>query len=171
MQGSNRSLADMLREKLIVTEDQDDFDQSILDDHVSRIWTDKTPLRSPGDPSGRPRSPGYRERSREAGHQGRGHSSLLASGQRPGAMGPPAPVRRSVAPGGGQRPGAGAGGGYHQDLAYYDLGAAGHSAPPGAGVNERVREWMLDVERQQSVEVGHDQRSHSSKGNVKTSPR
>ena len=60
---------------------------------------------------------------------------------------------------------------YHQDLAYYDLGSAGHSAPPGAGVNERVREWMLDVERQQSVEVGQDQRSHSSKGNVKTSPR
>ena len=60
---------------------------------------------------------------------------------------------------------------YHQDLAYYDLGPAGHNAPPGSGVNERVREWMLDVERQQSVETGHDQRSHSSKGNVKTSPR
>ena len=48
-QGSNRSLADILREKLIVTDDMDG-DQSILDDHVSRIWTDKTPLRSPGDP-------------------------------------------------------------------------------------------------------------------------
>ena len=61
---------------------------------------------------------------------------------------------------------------YHQDLAYYDLGPGGHSgAPPSGGVNERVREWMLDVERQQSVETGHDQRSHSSKGNVKTSPR
>lgn len=32
-------------------------DQAILDDHVSRVWTDKTPLRSPGDPAGRPRSP------------------------------------------------------------------------------------------------------------------
>ena len=172
MQGSNRSLADMLREKLIVTEDQDDFDQSILDDHVSRIWTDKTPLRSPGDPSGRPRSPGYRERSREAGHQGRGHSSLLASGQRPGAMGPPAPVRRSVAPGGGQRPGAGAGGGYHQDLAYYDLGGGGGQvAGAGAGVNERVREWMLDVERH-AAPGDQDQRSHSGRqSGTKTSPR
>ena len=137
-QGSNRSLADMLREKLIVTEDQDDFDQSILDDHVSRIWTDKTPLRSPGDPSGRPRSPGYRERSREAG-PGRGHSSLLASQQRPGAMGPPAPVRRSVAPGGGQRPGAGAGG-YHQDLAYYDLGVP---AKPRPKQSSHPGQWKL----------------------------
>ena len=167
-QGSNRSLADMLREKLIVTEDQDDFDQSILDDHVSRIWTDKTPLRSPGDPSGRPRSPGYRERSREAG-PGRGHSSLLASQQRPGAMGPPAPVRRSVAPGGGQRPGAGAGG-YHQDLAYYDLGGGGGQVA-GAGVNERVREWMLDVERH-AAPGDQDQRSHSGRqSGSKTSPR
>ena len=59
---------------------------------------------------------------------------------------------------------------YHQDLAYYDLGQGAHQAPPGPGVNERVREWMLDVERQ-SVETTQDQRSHSSKGNVKTSPR
>merc|ERR1719153_1672303 len=64
-QGSNRSLADILREKLIVPDDMDG-DQSILDDHVSRIWTDKTPLRSPGDPSGRPRSPGTNRRGRSA---------------------------------------------------------------------------------------------------------
>jgi hypothetical protein len=38
----------------------------VADEHVSRIWTDKTPLRSPGDPSGRPRSPGSRGRCRAA---------------------------------------------------------------------------------------------------------
>ena len=145
-QGSNRSLADILREKLIVTDDLDG-DQSILDDHVSRIWTDKTPLRSPGDPSGRPRSPGY--------SRSRGHSSSLRPGH---GMGPP-PPRRNV----GMRPGGG-GHVYHQDLAYYDHGAGGG----GAGVNERVREWMLDVERHQAEP---DQRSHSSKTNSKTSPR
>ena len=69
-------------------------------------------------------------------------------------MGPPPPRRNVVAMrGGGQ---------YHQDLAYYDQQQPG----AGAGVNERVREWMLDVERQQAEP---DQRSHSSKG--KTSPR
>ena len=174
-QGSNRSLADMLREKLIVTDDFEG-DQSILDDHVSRIWTDKTPLRSPGEPSGHSRS-------------SRPLASLpprLGSSMTMGSMGPPPPRRgvqtagrragaaAGVAGAGGGAGGGGGGGGggmYHQDLAYYDLGSAGHSAPPGAGVNERVREWMLDVERQQSVEVGQDQRSHSSKGNVKTSPR
>merc|ERR1719445_1630990 len=88
-QGSNRSLADILREKLIVTDDLDG-DQSILDDHVSRIWTDKTPFRSPGDPSGRPRSPGY-SRSRPV-------TSLpprLGSSVTIGSMGPP-PPRRGV---------------------------------------------------------------------------
>ena len=173
-QGSNRSLADMLREKLIVTDDFEG-DQSILDDHVSRIWTDKTPLRSPGEPSGRPRSPGY-SRSRPLASM----PPRLSSSVTMGSMGPPPPrravqtaARRTGGGGGGGGGGAGGGGGgmYHQDLAYYDLGPAGHSAPPSGGVNERVREWMLDVERQQSVETGHDQRSHSSKGNVKTSPR
>lgn len=43
-QTSSRSLADILREKLILPDDGDG-DQSILDDHVSRVWTDKTPLR------------------------------------------------------------------------------------------------------------------------------
>ena len=60
-QGSNRSLAEILKKNLLVSDDFDQ-DQSILDDHVSRVWTDKTPLRSPGDPSGRPRSPGYNRR-------------------------------------------------------------------------------------------------------------
>lgn len=164
-QGSNRSLADILREKLIVTEDLEG-DQSILDDHVSRIWTDKTPLRSPGDPSGRPRSPGY-SRSRPV-------ASLpprLSTSVTMGAMGPP-PPRRGVQSAGRRTGGSVGGSGmYHQDLAYYDLGQTSHATPSGTGVNERVREWMLDVERQQSVETGHDQRSHSSKGNVKTSPR
>jgi len=153
-QGSNRSLAEILREKLIVTDDFEG-DQSILDDHVSRIWTDKTPLRSPGDPSGRPRSPGY-SRDRPRGHPQQSRPGL--------PMGPP-PPRRSVAPQGHPRRGGPV---YQQDLAYYDLGGPGPAqAPaPGAGVNERVREWMLDVERQSA---DTDQRSHSSK--TKTSPR
>merc|ERR1719312_1745018 len=151
-QGSNRSLAEILREKLIVTDDFEG-DQSILDDHVSRIWTDKTPLRSPGDPSGRPRSPGY---SRD---RPRGHPQPV----RPGLpMGPP-PPRRSVAPQSHPRRGGPV---YQQDLAYYDLGGPTPAPAPGAGVNERVREWMLDVERQSA---DTDQRSHSSK--TKTSPR
>lgn len=64
---------------------------------------------------------------------------------------------------------------YFQDLAYYDLGpglASGTGQPqPGAGVNERVREWMLDVERHAGAELGGDQRSQHSKANIKTSPR
>merc|ERR1719420_435309 len=94
-QGSNRSLADILREKLIVPDDMDG-DQSILDDHVSRVWTDKTPLRSPGDPSGRPRSPGYNRRGHGAPTMTRG----------PPPMGPPssaAPRRNVASSGGGAR--------------------------------------------------------------------
>merc|ERR1719445_228577 len=134
-QGSNRSLADILREKLIVTDDLDG-DQSILDDHVSRIWTDKTPLRSPGDPSGRPRSPGYSRSRPVASLPPRLSSSVT--------MGPP-PPRRGVQTA-GRRTGGSASGlhQHHQDLAYYDLGQAGHPGPAGPGVNERVREWMLD---------------------------
>ena len=129
-----------------------DGDQSILDDHVSRIWTDKTPLRSPGDPSGRPRSPGF-------GGRQRGQSGASRS-----TMGPPG-ARRSVPTGqtGLQR---GAQPRYNQDLAYYDLGPGAGPVIPGSGVNQRVREWMLDVERH-SVEL--DQRSHSSKANIKKS--
>ncbi|XP_058806426.1 axin isoform X2 [Phymastichus coffea] len=49
-----RSLADALREKLQVEEDSD---QAILDQHVSRVWSDLTPSRSPKLASPRPRSP------------------------------------------------------------------------------------------------------------------
>merc|ERR1719232_997294 len=75
-QGSNRSLAEILKKNLLVSDDFDQ-DQSILDHHVSRVWTDKTPLRSPGDPSGRPRSPGYNRR---------GQAPTMT---RPPTMGPP----------------------------------------------------------------------------------
>ena len=174
VQGSNRSLAEILREKLIVPDQQfssipDDLegDQSILDDHVSRIWTDKTPLRSPGDPQGRPRSPGY---SRRGGPGARvasvGQPGGLA-GSRPGpVLAPPRRQQQVVA---GRR--------YHQDLAYYEVSTepvrgAGpqQQQQAGPGVNDRVREWMLDVERQ-SGGGSVDQRSQSSKGAVKTSPR
>merc|ERR1719422_629967 len=107
-QGSNRSLAEILKKNLLVSDDFDQ-DQSILDDHVSRVWTDKTPLRSPGDPSGRPRSPGYNRR---------GHGAPTMTRGPP--MGPPssAAPRRNVASAGGARRGPT----YHQALAYYDLG-------------------------------------------------
>lgn len=86
---------------------------------------------------------------------------------------------------------------YHQDLAYYEIeperGVSGHPGQgehPGArgdhlgGArgkegqgpategpnNNRVMEWMLDVERCQQT-GGPDQRSQSSKGAMKTSPR
>lgn len=42
---SNKSLADAIREKFPL---DDDNDQDILDQHVSRIWSDLTPSRSPG---------------------------------------------------------------------------------------------------------------------------
>lgn len=89
-------------------------------------------------------------------------------------MGPP-PPRRSVAPGGAQRGQTQPR--YHQDLAYYDLGPGPGSGPVqqqpgGSGVNERVREWMLDVERHSGGDQGGDQRSqHSKTANIKTSPR
>ncbi|XP_046413291.1 axin isoform X1 [Neodiprion virginianus] len=52
--GGARTLADAIREKLLV---EDDSDQAILDQHVSRVWSDLTPLRSPGLASPRPHSP------------------------------------------------------------------------------------------------------------------
>merc|ERR1719232_1190561 len=145
-QGSNRSLAEILKKNLLVSDDFDQ-DQSILDDHVSRVWTDKTPLRSPGDPSGRPRSPGYTRRGQ--------------------TMGPPssAAPRRNVASVSRRGPT------YHQDLAYYDLGGPQVPVNNNSGVNERVRDWIVDVERQSAEHLAPmDQRSHSSK-NTKTSPR
>jgi len=195
-QDSSRSLADMLREKLVLP---DESDQSILDEHVSRIWTDKTPLRSPGDPTGRPRSPG-----------GGAYRGKSGSGQLSTSMGAMAPHR--TLPGRGHRsqtrrmPGQQI---YHQDLAYYDRmsgsrpdlppprtasAAAGAArlldsgGPPGTtggvdpcrtleGNTNRVMEWMQDVERQSggvsgvTQAAGQDQRSQSSRGANKTSPR
>jgi len=175
-QGSNRSLADILREKLIIPDDGDG-DQSILDEHVSRIWTDKTPLRSPGDPSGRPRSPGASRRSRGGG-QGPGATKMGP----PVGVGPRAMQQNRTLPARGPGRmlppqvvgGPGAGSLYHQDLAYYEVervpGAARGAEVVGPGTNDRVMEWMLDVERQ--TDRGQpDQRSQSSKGATKTSPR
>jgi len=48
--------------------------------HVLRIWKDKTPLRSPGDPAGRPLSPG--------GGYRRGKSQVMSS-----SLGPMQPHR------------------------------------------------------------------------------
>lgn len=42
------NLADAIREKFQI---EDDNDQSILDQHVSRVWSDLTPNRSPGNMS------------------------------------------------------------------------------------------------------------------------
>ncbi|XP_020287994.1 axin isoform X2 [Pseudomyrmex gracilis] len=42
--GAHKTLSDTLREKLSVEEDSD---QAILDEHVSRVWSDHTPSRSP----------------------------------------------------------------------------------------------------------------------------
>merc|ERR1719206_1500578 len=160
-QGSNRSLADILREKLIVPDDMDG-DQSILDDHVSRVWTDKTPLRSPGDPT--------------AGTRARG-GSRGGPGQQQGARGSSAtrvpPSMGSSRQGGprGRLPPSGPssrhqGQLYHQDLAYYDVDSRGGRGTiplglEGGQTNDRVMEWMLGVERSGG---GEDQRSLSSRG-------
>lgn len=56
-QGRPRTLADAIREKLLI---EDDSDQAILDQHVSRVWSDLTPSRSPGLASPRPHSPDRR---------------------------------------------------------------------------------------------------------------
>jgi len=177
-QGSNRSLADILREKLIVPDDMDG-DQSILDDHVSRIWTDKTPLRSPGDPSGRPRSPGYTRRSQGGPPPGPGRMPNLTTpmgtmnahrplpGMQPRRQLPTHPHQLPVS--GGPRRGPPQHQVYHQDLAYYEIDHRQQGVPPER-TNDRVMEWMLDVERQSSGASG-DQKSQSSKGAVKTSPR
>jgi len=42
--GAQKTLGDTLKEKLSVEEDSD---QAILDEHVSRVWSDQTPSRSP----------------------------------------------------------------------------------------------------------------------------
>ncbi|KAJ8949071.1 hypothetical protein NQ318_016973 [Aromia moschata] len=50
----SRELANAIREKLQL---EDDNDQDILDQHVSRVFSDLTPARSPGMMSPRPHSP------------------------------------------------------------------------------------------------------------------
>ncbi|EFN75982.1 Axin-related protein [Harpegnathos saltator] len=59
---THKTLGDALREKLSVEEDSD---QAILDEHVSRVWSDQTPLRSPRLSSPRLHSP---ERRRGPAH-------------------------------------------------------------------------------------------------------
>ena len=72
LQDSSRSIANILGEntslQVLPEPDPEESDQSILDQHVLRIWKDKTPLRSPGDPAGRPLSPGggYRRSKQQA---------------------------------------------------------------------------------------------------------
>lgn len=61
MDSGPKSLADAIREKLQV---DDDNDQDILDQHVSRVWSDLTPSRTPGLISPRPKSPDALRRSR-----------------------------------------------------------------------------------------------------------
>lgn len=52
--GLARSLPDAIRYKMMI---DDDNDQAILDQHVSRVWSDLTPSRTPGGASPRPHSP------------------------------------------------------------------------------------------------------------------
>lgn len=44
---SNKLFVDAISAKLILDDDNDD--QDILDQHVSRVWSDRTPHRSPGN--------------------------------------------------------------------------------------------------------------------------
>lgn len=44
---SNKLFYDAISAKLILDDDKDD--QDILDQHVSRVWADRTPHRSPGN--------------------------------------------------------------------------------------------------------------------------
>lgn len=53
----SRALANVLKEKLLLLQPEDDDDQDILDQHVSRVFSDLTPSRSPGVVSPRPHSP------------------------------------------------------------------------------------------------------------------
>lgn len=83
---SSRALADALREKLQV---EDDNDQDILDQHVSRVWSDLTPSRSPGFSSPRPKSPDAARRRALSSQQQQAQSGLLPPG--PGKAVPAVP--------------------------------------------------------------------------------
>lgn len=54
---SDRAFAQAIREKFAIDEDND---QDILDQHVSRVWKDQTPHRSPGTMSPCPPLPSRR---------------------------------------------------------------------------------------------------------------
>lgn len=54
---SDRAFAEAIREKFALDEDND---QDILDQHVSRVWKDQTPHRSPGTMSPCPPIPSRR---------------------------------------------------------------------------------------------------------------
>ncbi|XP_058823873.1 axin isoform X2 [Topomyia yanbarensis] len=71
---SNRSFADAIRQKLQV---EDDNDQDILDKHVSRVWSDLTPSRSPDIMSPCPNI--SRTRRSEMGNFGSGSMSAQSS--------------------------------------------------------------------------------------------
>lgn len=97
---SNKFFADAIRQKLQV---EDDSDQDILDKHVSRVWSDLTPSRSPGTMSPCPNI--SRARRHEMGGFGGGsmsaqssmrHSKSMPEGHPLGMMGPPAPQSRRL---------------------------------------------------------------------------
>lgn len=54
---NDRAFAEAIREKFALEEDND---QDILDQHVSRVWKDQTPHRSPGTMSPCPPIPSRR---------------------------------------------------------------------------------------------------------------
>ncbi|XP_054283765.1 axin-like isoform X2 [Macrosteles quadrilineatus] len=66
-----RSLSETIREKLQL---EDDNVQDILDQHVSRVWSDLTPSRSPGVSSPRPKSPPHRRSAQPLNKAGCGSS-------------------------------------------------------------------------------------------------
>ncbi|XP_061502273.1 axin isoform X1 [Anopheles gambiae] len=86
----NKVLADAIRQKLQV---DDDNDQDILDQHVSRVWSDLTPSRSPGTMSPCPPNMiGSRSRRHELASFGGAQSSMRHSKSMPEGhplMGPP----------------------------------------------------------------------------------
>ncbi|XP_035773343.1 axin-like isoform X2 [Anopheles albimanus] len=98
----NKVLADAIRQKLQV---DDDNDQDILDQHVSRVWSDLTPSRSPGTMS--PCPPNLHSRSRRhdmvgfiqssgATHVTMRHSKSMPDGHT--LMGPPMQAPAVTAP-------------------------------------------------------------------------
>jgi len=159
-QDSSRSYAEYLKHNKLSFPDEPI--DSILDKHFSSVshFSDKTPVRTPGDPSGRPRTPPGNYRT---------NTSM-------GQM--PPPPHRTLP---GRVRGAGVPPMYHQDLAYFDQRREGGGSrmvggrmepppPPQDNKNNFVREWVEDVERQSGGNGQYDQRSQTSRQS-KTSPR